>query len=94
MEGFNGGTGRGAGGAVLFDLTAGYAVPDTTLMQTSEGVAVPEMLNGQCILLKLMHEGSNGRRAGKRGCTMLMQGSLPTYKGAPPFQCIYHIVRT
>ena len=25
-----------------------------------EGLAVPEMLNGQCILLQLMHEGSNG----------------------------------
>ena len=54
----------------VFDLTAGGAVPDTALMQMREGVVVPDMLNGQCILLKLMHEGSNGRRAGKRGCTM------------------------
>ncbi|KRX84723.1 hypothetical protein T12_16184, partial [Trichinella patagoniensis] len=51
-------------------LTAGGAVPDMALMQTREGVAVPDMLNGQCILLQLMHEGSNGRRTGKRGCTM------------------------
>ena len=74
-EAFDGGeeacsAGRAAGGAVLFNLTAGGAVPDTALMQTREGVAVPEMLNGQCILLQLMHEGSNGRRIGKRGCTM------------------------
>ena len=39
--------GRAAGGAVLFDLTAGNAVPDTALLQTREGVAVPKMLNGQ-----------------------------------------------
>ena len=45
-EGFNGGAGRAAGGAILFDLTAGGVVPDTPLMQTSEGVAVLEMLNG------------------------------------------------
>ena len=50
-EGFDGGeeacsAGRAAGGAVLFDLIAGGAVPDTALMQTSEGVAVP-VLNGQ-----------------------------------------------
>ena len=51
-EGFNGGAERAAGGAVLFDLTAGGTVPDTALMQTREGVAVPEMLNGQCILLQ------------------------------------------
>ena len=75
MEGFDGGeeacsAGHAAGDAVLFDLTAGGAVPDTTLMQTREGVVVPEILNGQCILLQLMHEGSNGRRTGKRGCTM------------------------
>ena len=49
-EGFDGGeeacsAGRVAGGAVLFDLTAGGAVPDTALMQTREGVAVPDMLN-------------------------------------------------
>ena len=55
---------------VLFNLTAGGAVPDTALMLTREGVAVPEMLNDQSILLQLMHEGSNGRRSGKRGCTM------------------------
>ena len=54
----------------VFDLTAGGTVPDTALMQTREGVAVPDMLNGQCILLQLMHEGSNGRRTGKRGYTM------------------------
>ena len=35
----------------VFDLTVGGAVPDTALMQTREGVAVPNMLNGQCILL-------------------------------------------
>ena len=75
MEGFDGGeeacsAGCAAVGAVLFDLIAGGAVPDTALMQTREGVAVPDMLNGQCILLQLMHEGSNGRRSGKRGCTM------------------------
>ena len=51
MEGFDGGeeaclAGRVAGGAVLFDLTMGDAVPDTALMQTREGVAVPEMFNG------------------------------------------------
>ena len=74
-EGFDGGeeacsAGRAAGGIILFDLTAGGVVPDTSLIQTREGVAVPEMLNGQCILLQLMHEGSNGRRIGKRGCTM------------------------
>ena len=74
-EGFDGGeeacsARRAAGGAVLFDLIAGGIVPNTALMQTSEGVAVPEMLNGQCILLQLMHEGTNGRRTGKRGCTM------------------------
>ena len=62
-EGFNGGeeacsAGRAAGGAV----------PDMALMQTREGVVVPEMLNGQCILLQLMHEGSNGRRSGKERC--------------------------
>ena len=39
--------GRAAGGAVLFDLTAGGAVSDAALMQTRERVAVPEMLNGQ-----------------------------------------------
>ena len=39
--------GRAAGGAVLFDLTAGDAVPDTALMQTRERVEVPEMWNGQ-----------------------------------------------
>ena len=39
--------GHAAGGAVLFDLTAGNTVPDTALMQTRERVAVPEMLNGQ-----------------------------------------------
>ena len=49
----------------VFDLTAGGAVLDTPLMQTREGVAVPDMLNSQCILLQLMHEGSNGRRPGK-----------------------------
>ena len=49
----------------IFDLTADGAVLDTALMQTREGVAVPEMLNSQCILLQLMHEGSNGRRPGK-----------------------------
>jgi len=48
----------------------GGAVPDTTLMQTRERVPGPEMLNGQCILLQLMHEGSNGRRSRKRACTM------------------------
>ena len=36
-----------AGGAVLFDLTVGGAVPDMALMQTREGVVVPEMLNGK-----------------------------------------------
>ena len=51
-EGFDGGeeacsARRAAGGAVLFDLTAGGAVPDTALMQTWERVALPEMLNGQ-----------------------------------------------
>ena len=51
-EGFDGGeeacsAGRAAGDAVLFNLTAGDAVPDTALMQTMEGVAVPKMLNGQ-----------------------------------------------
>ena len=51
-DGFDGGeeacsAGHAAGGAVLFDLTAGGAVPDMALMQTREGVAVPEMLNGQ-----------------------------------------------
>ena len=75
MEGFHGdeeacSAGHAAGGVVLFDLTAGGTVPDTALVQTGEGVAVPDMLNGQCILLQLMHEGSNGRRSGKRGCTM------------------------
>ena len=55
-EGFDGGeeacsAGRAAGGAVLFDLIAAGAVPDMALLQTSEGVAVPEMLNDQCILL-------------------------------------------
>ena len=55
-EGFDGGeeacsVGRAAGGAVLFDLTLGGAVPDTALMQTRQGVAVHEMLNDQCILL-------------------------------------------
>ena len=35
----------------VFDLTVGGAVPDTALMQTREGVAVPDMLNDQCILL-------------------------------------------
>ena len=70
-EGFDGSeeacsAGRAAGSAVLlFDLIAGGAVPDTALMQMSEGVAVPEMLNGQ-----LTHEGINGRRTRKRGCTM------------------------
>ena len=39
--------GRAAGDAILFDLTAGGAVPDTALMQTRDGVAVPEMLNDQ-----------------------------------------------
>ena len=39
--------GRAAGGAVLFDLTAGSTVPNMALMQTREGVSVPEMLNGQ-----------------------------------------------
>ena len=38
---------RAVGGAVLFDLTTGGAVPDTALMQTRERVAVPEMLSGQ-----------------------------------------------
>ena len=38
---------RAAGGAVLFDLTAGSAVPDMALMQTRERVAVLEMLNDQ-----------------------------------------------
>ena len=33
--------------AQYFDLTSGGAVADTALMETSEGVAVPEMLNGQ-----------------------------------------------
>ena len=74
-EGFDGGeeacsAGRAVGGAVLFDLTVGGLVPDTTLMQTRKGVAAPEMLNDQCILLQLMHEGCNGRRTGKRDCTM------------------------
>ena len=51
-EGFDGGeeacsAGRAAGGAVLFDLTAGGVVLDTALMQMRERVAVPEMLNGQ-----------------------------------------------
>ena len=74
-EGFDGGeeacsVGRAAGGAVLSDLIAGDAVPDMALMQTREGVAVPEMLNDQRILLQLMHEGSNGRRIKKRGCAM------------------------
>ena len=51
-EGFDGGeeacsAGHAACGAVLFDLTASGVVPDTALMQTREGVAVPEMLNGQ-----------------------------------------------
>ena len=41
IEGFNGGAGHAAGGAVLFNLTAGGAVPDTALMQTRERVAVP-----------------------------------------------------
>ena len=50
----------------VFNLTAGGAVLDTALMLTREGVAVPDMLNGQCILLQLIHEGSNGRRFGKR----------------------------
>ena len=54
----------------VFDLIADGAVPDTALMQTREGVAVPDMLNDQCILIQLMHEGSNGRRSGKRGYTM------------------------
>ena len=39
--------GRAAGGAVLFDLTAGGIVPDTALMQTRERAAVLEMLDGQ-----------------------------------------------
>ena len=43
-------------------MTAGGAVPDTALMKSREGVAVPDMLNGQCILLQLMYERSNGRR--------------------------------
>ena len=42
-------------------MTAGGTVLDTALMQTRERVAVPDMLNGQCILLQLMHQGSNGR---------------------------------
>ena len=51
-DGFDGGeeaslAERVAGCAVLFDLTAGGAVPDTALMQTRERVAVPEMLNVQ-----------------------------------------------
>ena len=51
-EGFDGGeeacsAGHAAGGAVLFNLTAGGTVPDMTLMQTRERVAVPEMLNYQ-----------------------------------------------
>ena len=51
-EGFDGGeevcsAEHAAGSAVLFELTAGGAVPDTALMQTRERVAVPEMLNGQ-----------------------------------------------
>ena len=54
----------------VLDFTAGGTVSDTALVQTGEGVAVPDMLNGQCILLQLMHEGSNGRRSGKRGCTI------------------------
>ena len=50
-EGFDGGeeacsAGRVAGGAVLFDLTVGGTVPDTALIQMREGVALPEMLNG------------------------------------------------
>ena len=45
-EAFDGGedacpAGRAAGGAVLFDLTAGGIVPDTALMQTRESVVVP-----------------------------------------------------
>ena len=41
-EGFDGGeeacsAGRAVGGPVLFDLTAGGAVPDTALMKTREG---------------------------------------------------------
>ena len=69
-EGFDGGeeacsAGRAAGGAVLFDLTAGGAVPDTALMQTREGVAVPDMLNGQCILLQIMNEEVMGGGPGK-----------------------------
>ena len=55
-EGFDGGeeacsAGCAAGGAVLFDLIAGDTVPDTALILTREGVAVPKMLNDQCILL-------------------------------------------
>ena len=51
-EAFDGGeeacsAGRAAGGAVLFDLTAGSAVPDMALMQTRGRAAVQEMLNGQ-----------------------------------------------
>ena len=44
----------------VFDLTAGGAVLDTPLMQTREGIAVPDMLNGQCILLQLMHHFNLG----------------------------------
>ena len=39
--------GHAAGGAVLFDLTAGSAILDMALMQTRERVAVPENFNGQ-----------------------------------------------
>ena len=51
-EGFDGGeeacsAGRAAGGAILFNWTTGGTVLDMALMQTREGVAVPEMLNGQ-----------------------------------------------
>ena len=51
-EGFDGGeeacsARRAAGGAVLFDLTAGGTILGTALMQTREGVAVHQMLNDQ-----------------------------------------------
>ena len=50
MEAVDGGeeacsTRRAAGSAVLFDLTVGGAVHDTSLMHTRERVAVPEILN-------------------------------------------------
>ena len=49
-EAFDGGeeacsAGRAAGGIVLLDLIAGGAVLDTALIQTTERVAAPEMLN-------------------------------------------------